>query len=458
MRAGPELQSGATVNQSRQPGIYLDGRLYSGAQGRFAPKATIEDRLSMRLAVVDLDTVRPTAAEFLSCMLRELKIRFYLQNSRNNYRSNLQSFLRWFGGPPHAVTREHVRCYLEYLVDAGLDSSTISNHLSAIRTTFDKMCFREVTLGLATPRKPKRKPPVLSVQEIQRLLEATPSIRDKLCLGLMYATGMRVSEVVRLRYRDFDFDRGVITVWQGKGRADRVVTLPNSFRNLLVELEAQNDTQGFLFPGETKGKHISSRTAQRIMQRAVSVAGIQKAATPHILRHSFATHSFENGCDIRRIQRVLGHVNLETTTIYVHVARPKDGLLPSPLDTQQSNSSSRSSPNASSTTRRSGEPPKPVGRLRLYFKPEYRADGNLEYCRVTLAIQKNGRPIYLVGTIAKMERPGFVTISIPPEERWHKQLQQLTFPQRQRLSQPEFFHLLQSEVAGRYLRLQHQRE
>jgi len=111
-------------------------------------------------------------------------------------------------------------------VDGGASSSWVSIHLSALRTVFDKMCGLNCTLGLMTPRRPKRLPVVLSTDEVSRLLQAAPSLRDKLLLGLMYATGLRVSEVVRLRWHDIDFDRRAIRVWQGKGRKDRDVMLP----------------------------------------------------------------------------------------------------------------------------------------------------------------------------------------------------------------------------------------
>lgn len=204
-------------------GIYPDGRPYTQAFGRNAPHESIVDRMKVRLAVVDLDRERPTAQDFLRRIIRELKIRFYLHNTNRNYASHLKSFLRWFGGAPHTISREHVRCYLEYLVDAGLDQSTVGNHLSAIRTAFDKLCYREVTLGLATPRKPKRLPIVLSHAEIERLLSTAIRVRDKLLLGLMYATGLRVSEVVELTYRDIDFNRQQILVRRGKGAKDRCV-------------------------------------------------------------------------------------------------------------------------------------------------------------------------------------------------------------------------------------------
>lgn len=441
----------ARTHSNARTGVYPDGRVYSAARGRHAPRQGVEDQWADRLAVVNLDREKPSAGRFLKAMMRELKIRFYLENSNTNYRSNLKSFLRWFGGPPHAIERNHVRDYLEYLVDAGLSSSTVGNHLSAIRTTFDKMCYREITLGLATPRKPKQKPVILSVQEIRRLLEVARSLRDKLCLGLMYATGMRVSEVVRLRYQDIDFDRGLISVWQGKGRTDRSVTLPQSYRPLLAELCEHDEPTSYIFPSDHNDKHLSVRTVQRIVKRTVELAGIKKKATPHTLRHCFATHSFENGCDIRRIQKALGHVSLETTTIYVHLARPRDGILPSPLDSVLQQNTVASDSAAQHVAKPKTQ--KNVGTLRFHLRPEYDRKGALAFCRVTLEVCSEHRPIYFPGIRAWEARKDFIALSIPPEEEWADSSKWLTRAQQERFRTVEFINLLQRQIATRYTQL-----
>lgn len=249
---------------------------------------------------------RPDPDDFLDTIVRELRIRFYQPKTVRNYRNALRAFLRWFDGLPHHITREDVRAYLLYLVDARASPSWVSTNLSAIRTAFDKMCGRSVTLGLASPRRPKKLPVVLSVNEVKRLLQAAPSLTDKLLLGLMYATGMRVSEVVRLRYCDVDFDPRVINVWQAKGRTDRQVMLPQTFAPLLRQMANQADGRAYLFRGRRPDRHLSPRTAQRVMERAVRIAQIRKRATPHTLRHSFACHTFENGCDIRTIRSSWG--------------------------------------------------------------------------------------------------------------------------------------------------------
>jgi integrase/recombinase XerD len=426
------------------PHAYPNGQPYQPARGRYAPRTRVEDYLQPSASAVQ---GRPDADEFVRLIVREMRIRFYQPKTVKSYRNEIVSLLRWFGAPPHRLTREDVREYLLYLVDAGLSSSTVSNHLAAIRTAFDKLCLRQVTFGMVVPRKPKRLPVILSSEEVIALLQAAPSLRDKLLLGLMYATGMRVSEVVRVRWRDVDFDRRLINVWQGKGRTDRQVTLPVCFESLLTSLSKGFEAEDFLFPSENgtrRDRHLSPRTAQRVMERAVRIAGIKKKATPHSLRHSFATHSYEDGCDIRRIQKLLGHMRLETTTIYVKVAKPTDHLAaPSPLDKLY-----HTPPRSSAPKRRRAD----VGRLRIHFLQQPR-EANCRSAKVTISVAKEGRPIYFTGIIAKEVRRGYVTLDIPPLERWSKPLSWLARAQRERFEEPEFYEILQREISSRLCQL-----
>lgn len=182
-----------------------------------------------------------------------MRIRFYQPRTIRSYCRALAGFLRWLNAPPHLAHRDDVRDYLEFLVDGNASASWVSVHLAAIRTTFDKMCGGDITLGIQTPRQAKKLPIVLSTDEIIRLLKAAPSLRDKLLLGLIYATGVRVSEVVRFRWNDIDFDRRLLRVWQGKGRRDRDILLPESFQPLLRELSRAADPRSFVSPPRTRG-------------------------------------------------------------------------------------------------------------------------------------------------------------------------------------------------------------
>ncbi|NUQ62853.1 MAG: tyrosine-type recombinase/integrase [Pirellulales bacterium] len=397
------------------------------------------------MAVIDLPRERPTAAEFVRKIVRELKIRCYKQKTIKSYRLALSAVLRWYGGPPHEITREDVRDFLELLVDGGAGSSTISGHLSAIRTAFDKMCGARITLGLLTPRRPQRLPIVLSEPEVLRLLDAAPSLRDKLLLGLLYAIGVRVSEVVRLKWQDFDFDRRTVSIWQGKGRKDRQVMLPESFKPLLIELSKTFKPDEYVFPGDRRGRHLSPRTAQRIMERARRIAGIGKKATPHSLRHSFATHLLEHGTDIRFIQELLGHKRLDTTKIYTRVAVFRHQEIRSPLDVLRGTTAAppaRALPGPQPPSRR------PVGRMQIDLQPSKAEAGA---ANVTLSIQNEDRFVLLKGIVVREPRPGWVTLEVPPLEAWEKPLCGLTAAQRQRIESPEFYALVQEHVTRRYL-------
>jgi site-specific recombinase XerD len=443
----------------RRVNTYNNGQPYVPARGRYASRDAVEDYAAVAHPVLRLPADRPTADRFLQVIVRELKIRCYQQKTIKTYRNAVGKFLTWFGAMPHQVTREDVRNYLETLVDGGADSSWISTNLSAIRTTFDKLCGASVTLGLVSPRRRKKLPVVLSRDEVVRLLESAVSLRDKLSLGLMYATGVRVSEVVRLRWRDFDFDRLVVNVWEGKGRTDRVVMLPQTFRPLLQQLSQQFAPEDYVFPGEIPGRYLSPQTVRRAMARAVRLAGIAKKATPHSLRHGFACHLLEDGTDIRFIQKFLGHVKLETTTIYTRVAQPRAPQR-SPLDalTGAGAHSTRDGVPAvdglsrvlDTASQRSVARRKPLGTMRLHMRLAPLPADETGLVQVTIEIRSDDRPIYLKGIRVQQARRGWLNLEIPPLEDWSEPLRWLTPSQRERIESAEFYELLQSQIRNRY--------
>jgi integrase/recombinase XerD len=431
--------------------LYPNGRPYSPARGRYAPTSRVVDLSLPTHAVVDLDREDVDAAAFQARIDRELKIRLYQPKTRKSYAVVLDGFLRWFGGPPRDVTREDVREWLELLVDGGAESSWVSVHLSALRTMFDKMCRRDITLGLMTPRRALKLPTVLSTNEVKALLVSAPSIRDKLLLGLMYATGMRVSEVSRLRLMDIQFDRGGIVVRQGKGRKDRIVMLPQCFRSLLERFRVFHRAADFLFPSpHDPGRHVNPRTIQRAMQRACRLAGIERPATCHTLRHSFATHLLENGTDIRFIQQLLGHLRLETTTLYTRLAVLRGNRGTSPLDALAADEpASTASPSRLSSSELSPSR-RPVGALGIRFVRDVDARGPL--ARVTLVVR--GEPeVPLEGIVVREPRPGFIALELPPLEEWQPALSFCDDDVRTRVEEASFYEALRDELARRWLSL-----
>ncbi|SMP54781.1 Site-specific recombinase XerD [Neorhodopirellula lusitana] len=448
---------------------YRDTTAYRAAVGRESPREQVIDTRDFRseMAVVDLRTQRPSADEFIDLLRRELLIRNYKRQTIKSYLNAIASLLRWSGRLPHEIDREMVREYLLYLVQSDKGFALVRVHSTAIRTLFDKMCFLDITLGLETPRRDKKQPVVLSKEEVQRLLESAVSIRDKLLLGLMYATGMRVSEVVRVRWREIDLERNTISVVQGKGNVDRQVMLPEAYRTMFTAIKSQFNRDAYLFPSDAvvrakshSVRYLSARTAQRAMKKAVAIAGITKDATPHSLRHSFATHSFEDGCDIRRIQKVLGHVRLETTTIYVHVAKPTDpSQMPSPIDRLPGAQGNVSAEQYAAGQRGPGREGRRrpgsdavEARLSGFAQPPKvhvkQFDGE-EAVRVTVEIKTASRRLFLTGIRATESRPGFWTLSIPPLENWREEISRLDTRQRSVVVEAEFYEFLRSSIGCR---------
>jgi len=243
----------------------LNGQPWKKAAGLNCPRDPVSDHLDAEYAVVDLSR-DPPAESLVKATIREMRIRFYQPNTIKAYRSALVSFLRWHRGRLDQITKEDIRDYLELLVTGGASSSHVSVTLSALRTTFDKFCLLRCTVGLVTPRKPKRLPVVLSQQEVQRLISSASSFRDKLLISVLYATGLRVSEVARLSWTDLDFDRRQVRVEGGKGRKDRYVMLAEHLIPLLRQVWRFTKGEGYLFPAEgkrTTDRHLSPRTIER---------------------------------------------------------------------------------------------------------------------------------------------------------------------------------------------------
>jgi len=159
-------------------------------------------------------------------------------------------------------------------------------------------------------------PVVLSKEEINKLLESTLNLRHRLVLMFLYYTGIRLDEIVNLKWGDIDFDRETIHLKITKGSKDRIVFLHKNLKQVLGMICKK---EGLVFMSNL-GKKYDKRTIQMIVKNAAAKAGIKKRVSPHTLRHSFATHLLEAGADIRHIQKLLGHSSLQTTQIYTHVA------------------------------------------------------------------------------------------------------------------------------------------
>lgn len=183
------------------------------------------------------------------------------------------------------------------------------------------------------PKRQKKLPVVLSTSEVARLLKSVEHVKHRTLLALIYSSGIRIGEAVRLTKQDIDPERKTIHIRQGKGAKDRFTVLSTAAYTLLQHYMDNQPIVGYLFPGG-KGldHHLSERSVQHVFEKAIQKAGITKPATVHTLRHSFATHLLENGTDLRYIQELLGHASSKTTEIYTHVSIKDIRRIQSPLD------------------------------------------------------------------------------------------------------------------------------
>lgn len=257
-------------------------------------------------------------------------IRNYSPQTIESYLSALTAYFRRKPGTEDRLDLEYLRSYILEMVKRGAASQTVHVHLNAIKFFYREICSVSAPIDIPCPRKEGRLPVVLSHDEIERMLAATPNEKHKLIIALAYGAGLRVSEVRDITIGDIDFDRACISVRRGKGAKDRITLLPERIVGTLRRLAAVASPTEPVF-ASMRGGRLTTETLQKIVQQALCKAGITKPATFHSLRHSFATHLLENGTDLRYVQELLGHANIRTTQRYTHVTAPAIRAIQSPL-------------------------------------------------------------------------------------------------------------------------------
>ena len=264
-------------------------------------------------------------------LARELRIRNYSQKTVKSYIYYNQELLRFCQKDPREINTEDIKAYLDFLTREH-SSATVSVAYNALLFYYKQIWRRSFFISLSHPRKEKHLPMVLSKEEALHMMSVLSNPKHKCILAILYGTGVRVSELTHIRMRDVDLDRGLLRVYQGKGKKDRQTLLPAALREILRKQQKVKKPNDFLFTNG-RGDKLTEASIQKIVAHAAIEAGIGKTVSPHTLRHSFATHLLENGTDIRYIQELLGHAKLQTTQIYTHVASHNLVGIKSPLDT-----------------------------------------------------------------------------------------------------------------------------
>ena len=266
-------------------------------------------------------------------MIEDMTVRNLSPATQRSYISAVSKLSRYFGRSPDHLGLEDVRAFQIHLVATGISWPALNQIVCALRF------FYGVTLGhdaiperIAYAREPQKLPVVLSADEVVRFLEAISSLKSRIALTTVYATGLRVSEVVLLKIGDIDSHRKVIRVEQGKGGKDRYVMLSPQLLRILRSYWQVTRPKRWLFPGRDQEYPLVSNVLHAACRSACTAAGLGKQVTVHTLRHSFATHLLESGADVRVIQVLLGHASLASTARYTRVATKTISKTPSPLD------------------------------------------------------------------------------------------------------------------------------
>ena len=267
-------------------------------------------------------------------MTDEMQLRGLSSRTQQNYLNVVRQLAEYYGKSPDQIGEEELRQYFLYLMnEKRLSSSSCRVAHYAIRFLYVHTLNQAWPADLVIrPQKEIKLPVVLSVAEIQQLLSCVHKPRYRICLSTIYACGLRLNEGISLQVADIDGERMLLHVRQGKGAKDRYVPLPEATLEMLRTFWTLHRHPTWIFPGRPSegepyaaaDKPMSSSGVQRAMRAAVKACGVQKHATVHTLRHSYATHLLEAGVNLRLIQSYLGHSSPKTTARYTHVTRPAE--------------------------------------------------------------------------------------------------------------------------------------
>jgi len=254
--------------------------------------------------------------------IQDMRIRNRSEKTISAYVRHAARFSQYFGRPPTELGHEQTRQYQLHLLEQKVSWSNYNQCVCALRflygTTLDRP---EVVVRLPYGRRPKTLPVVLDRQEVLELFACVRHFKARMVLTTMYATGMRIDEAVHLGVADIDSRRMSILVARGKGNKQRLVPLTPALVGELRSWWQEHRNPVWLFPGKHPDRPVTPDTVQRACKKAVTRAGLKKAATPHSLRHTFATELLEADVDLLIIQKILGHTSLQTTVRYTHVRR-----------------------------------------------------------------------------------------------------------------------------------------
>jgi site-specific recombinase XerD len=270
-----------------------------------------------------LDLVPEKARMYLSSMIDTLLALNYSSSTLRTYCGAFVQFLRYFEfRNPEEISRDEIVRFLGSLMERGLSATSGHSMVNGVQFYYQQVLGkRDFSFVLPRPKKEKKLPVVLTMEECLQIFKVVDNPKHKLLLLIGYGAGLRVSEIVSLKWSDILFEEQKIHVKNAKGKKDRMVMLPYSIVSSLQVYRELYKGKDYVFEGQFAGEAYSVGSVQQVMRNALKLTGLEKKATVHTLRHSFATHLLENDTDIRYIQQFLGHSSIKTTTVYTHLTK-----------------------------------------------------------------------------------------------------------------------------------------
>lgn len=269
----------------------------------------------------------------VSDFIKILEVKRYSTNTIKTYSSFVSLVKAHFKKPLDKVSEQDLYEYIYNLIHHKKISFSYQKQLVvSLKLYYKEVLNKTINIQYLKPsRREQKLPVVLSKNEVKKIVAALTNIKHKCIISLMYSAGLRISEAVNLKISDIDSERMVITIKSSKGNKDRNLPLSENILLILRMYYKKYEPKQYLFEGQKGGKYTATSIRQ-VFKHGVTKGGVKKHATPHTLRHSYATHLLEDGVDVRLIQKLLGHSSLNTTMIYTHISTPKLLKVKSPFD------------------------------------------------------------------------------------------------------------------------------
>lgn len=271
---------------------------------------------------------------YLNLMIKQLKLKGCTEGTIKAYVACVKKVLNHLNTPVEQITSEDISEYFYQMISENLANSTINQNHSILVFFFAHTLNKpEVIRSLPYMKRYKKLPEILSFEELESIFRTAPNLRYKAIFMLMYSSGLRIGEVIRLKVSDIDSKQMKLLVRQGKGNKDRYTVLSERTLCCLRDYyRAYGPDEWLFFPYRNKSKYIARATVQKIFKSTVTAVGINKKVTPHSLRHAFACHLLENDTNIYAIKTLLGHSSLQSTQVYLQLSPAHVFSTKSPLD------------------------------------------------------------------------------------------------------------------------------